>query len=104
MIMAPIRPAASMSRRTPAVSYPGPTRVPSYSLDVKLVLTNRPCVTPVRGAGYPQGCFVMERLLDKAAREIGLTRDEIRRRNLIPASGHALSPAAGQPCRQRHSH
>ena len=62
---------------------PGPYEVPAYHLDVKLVLTNRPCVTPVRGAGYPQGCFVMERLMDRAAVVLGLGRDEIRRRNLI---------------------
>ncbi len=62
---------------------PGPYEVPSYRLDVKLVMTNRPPVTPVRGAGYPQGCFVMERLMDRAAAALGIGRDEIRRRNLI---------------------
>jgi carbon-monoxide dehydrogenase large subunit len=41
-------------------------------------------VTPIRGAGQPQGVFVMERLLDLAARELGLDRGEIRRRNLVP--------------------
>ena len=40
---------------------------------------------PVRGAGYPQGTFAIERLLDAAAAHIGLDRAEIRRRNLIPA-------------------
>jgi CO/xanthine dehydrogenase Mo-binding subunit len=40
-------------------------------------------VTPVRGAGRQHGVFVMERLLDFAARELGLDRVEIRRRNLI---------------------
>ena len=62
---------------------PGPYEVPNYNLDIRLVLTNKPCVTPVRGAGYPQGSFVMERLLDRAAEKLGLARDEIRRRNLI---------------------
>ncbi|MEX2454916.1 MAG: molybdopterin cofactor-binding domain-containing protein, partial [Rhodospirillaceae bacterium] len=42
-----------------------------------------PSVTPVRGAGYPQGCFAMERLMDKAAATLGIGRDEIRRRNFI---------------------
>ena len=41
-------------------------------------------MTPVRGAGHPQGVFVMERLLDRAARELNIDRAEIRRRNLIP--------------------
>ena len=62
---------------------PGPYECPNYNLDIRLVLTNKPSVAPVRGAGYPQGCFSMERLLDKAAAGLGLARDEIRRRNLI---------------------
>ncbi len=60
--------------------------VPTYRLDIKVVLTNKVPVTPIRGAGQPQGVFVMERLLDIAAREMGLDRAEIRRRNLVPAS------------------
>jgi carbon-monoxide dehydrogenase large subunit len=40
----------------------------------------------VRGAGYPQASFVMERLMDLAARGLGLDRAELRRRNLIPAA------------------
>lgn len=59
--------------------------VPAYRMDVKVALTNKVPVTPVRGAGQPQGVFVMERLLDHAARELGLDRAEIRRRNLVPA-------------------
>jgi aerobic carbon-monoxide dehydrogenase large subunit len=59
--------------------------VPAYKLDVKVVLTNKVPVTPVRGAGQPQGIFVMERLLDLAARELTIDRAEIRRRNLVPA-------------------
>ena len=60
--------------------------VPAYRLDIKVVLTNKVPVTPVRGAGQPQGVFVMERLLDIAAQGMGLYRAEIRRRNLVPAS------------------
>jgi carbon-monoxide dehydrogenase large subunit len=60
-----------------------PYDVPSYHLDVKLALTNKVSVTPVRGAGHPQGIFVMERLLDRAANELGIDRAEIRRRNLV---------------------
>lgn len=59
--------------------------VPAFRMDVKVVLTNKVPVTPVRGAGQPQGIFVMERLLDRAARELGIDRAEIRRRNLVPA-------------------
>jgi aerobic carbon-monoxide dehydrogenase large subunit len=59
--------------------------VPAFRMDVKAVLTNKVPVTPVRGAGQPQGIFVMERLLDRAARELNIDRAEIRRRNLVPA-------------------
>ncbi len=68
-----------------AAAMPLAYRVPAYRLDVKCVATNRVPVTPVRGAGQPQGIFAMERLLDRVAREFGLDRTEVRRRNLIPA-------------------
>ncbi len=63
-----------------------PYEIPAYHLDIKLALTNKVPVSPVRGAGQPQGVFVMERLLDRAARELGMDRAEIRRRNLIAGS------------------
>ncbi len=58
--------------------------VPHYYSEFKSVFTNKPIVTPYRGAGRQHGVFVMERLLDIAARELGIDRVEIRRRNLIP--------------------
>jgi aerobic carbon-monoxide dehydrogenase large subunit len=57
--------------------------VPAYSMSVKVALTNKVPVTPVRGAGHPQGTFAIERLLDRVARELKLDRAEVRRRNLI---------------------
>jgi carbon-monoxide dehydrogenase large subunit len=63
-----------------------PYKVPAYALNVKLALTNKVPVTPVRGAGQTQGVFAMERLLDRVARELGIDRAEVRRRNLIPAA------------------
>lgn len=62
-----------------------PYVVPAYRMDVKVALTNKVPVTPVRGAGQPQGVFVMERLLDCAARELNIDRADIRCRNLVPA-------------------
>jgi carbon-monoxide dehydrogenase large subunit len=64
--------------------------VPAYRMDVKVALTNKVPVTPVRGAGQPQGIFVMERLLDRAARELNIDRAEIRRRNLVPTEAMPL--------------
>ena len=58
-------------------------QVPACDLNVKLALTNKVPVTPVRGAGQPQGVFAMERLLDCVARELGIDRAELRRRNLV---------------------
>ncbi|MEO8751049.1 MAG: xanthine dehydrogenase family protein molybdopterin-binding subunit [Casimicrobiaceae bacterium] len=59
--------------------------LPAYRMKVRVALTNKVAVTPVRGAGHPQGVFVMERLLDRIARELKLDRAEVRRRNLVPA-------------------
>ena len=63
-----------------AVTVPGPYRVPTYRLDMTVVLTNKVATTPVRGAGRPQAVFVMERLMDRAAREL-----EARPRRAAPA-------------------
>ena len=67
-----------------AETIPLPYEVPAFSTHVQLALTNKVPVTPVRGAGHPQGVFVMERLLDRVAAELGLPREEVRHRNLIP--------------------
>ncbi|MFL6797706.1 MAG: xanthine dehydrogenase family protein molybdopterin-binding subunit [Xanthobacteraceae bacterium] len=63
---------------------PGPYLLPAYALDVRVVETNKVATMPVRGAGYPEACFAMERLLDRVADELGLDRAELRRRNLVP--------------------
>ena len=62
---------------------PGPYVLPAYALDVTVAYTNKVATTPVRGAGRPQAVFAMERLLDRAARELNIDPAEIRRRNLI---------------------
>lgn len=61
----------------------GPYATPTYYGEFKAVFTNKPIVTPYRGAGRQHGVFVIERLLDIAARELGLDPFEIRRRNFI---------------------
>jgi aerobic carbon-monoxide dehydrogenase large subunit len=55
-------------------------------MEVAVAATNKTPVSSVRGAGYPQAAFAMERLMDRVARELKLERAELRRRNLIPAS------------------
>ena len=58
-------------------------KVPNYYSEFKAVFTNKTIVSPYRGAGRQHGIFVMERLLDLAAKELKLDRTEIRRRNFI---------------------
>ena len=61
----------------------GPYHTPNYYGEFTVVFTNKPIVTPYRGAGRQHGVFVIERLLDIAAKELGLSPVEIRKRNFI---------------------
>ncbi len=62
---------------------PGPYRLPHYAVEFDVVYTNTAIVTPYRGAGRPHGAFVMERVIGRVARELGLEAVEVRRRNFI---------------------
>ena len=62
----------------------GPYDVPNYYSEFKAVFTNKTIVTPYRGAGRQHGMFVLERLLDFAARELQMDPTEIRRKNYLP--------------------
>ena len=75
----------------------GPYVLPAFKIAIQLCLTNKTPAAPTRGAGRPQGAYVMERLLDAMAARIGLPRDEIRRRNFIAA--HQMPYAV--PVKQR---
>ena len=66
-----------------AAQVPGPYRVPNYRVRFRAVYTNATPTSPYRGAGRPHACFVMERTLDSIARQLGLDRAEVRRRNFI---------------------
>ncbi len=61
----------------------GPYVLPAFHIEIALCLTNMVPATSTRGAGRPQGTFVMERLLDRMAKKLGIAREEIRSRNLI---------------------
>jgi len=61
----------------------GPYRVPAYESEFRAVFTNKTIVTPYRGAGRQHGVFVIERLMDLAARELGIDGVELRRRNFL---------------------
>ena len=66
-----------------ATSVIGPYVLPAYHLELIVAMTNKITCSPVRGAGRPQGCFVMERMMDRIAHELKLDRGEVRRRNFI---------------------
>ncbi|HYE91879.1 MAG TPA: xanthine dehydrogenase family protein molybdopterin-binding subunit [Terriglobales bacterium] len=65
---------------------PGPYRVPNYRATADNVLTHKTFLAAYRGAGRPEAAFVLDRLLDRAARAAGLDPVEVRRRNLVPPS------------------
>ena len=62
----------------------GSYRTPAIYAEVRAVFTNTVPVDAYRGAGRPEAAYVLERLVDEAARELGMDRAEIRRRNFIP--------------------
>ena len=66
-----------------ATQLPGPYRHRHYRVTFTSLYTNTVTCTPYRGAGRPQGCFVMERTIDRIAEQLGLDRAEVRARNLI---------------------
>ena len=60
-------------------------RLPALKVEAILVHTNTASTGFVRGGGRPVGNFVIERMLDRLARRLGLDPAEVRRRNLVPA-------------------
>jgi carbon-monoxide dehydrogenase large subunit len=61
----------------------GQYTTPAIYCEVTAVFTNTAPVDAYRGAGRPEATYVVERLVDTAAREMGIDRAEIRRRNFI---------------------
>jgi carbon-monoxide dehydrogenase large subunit len=70
-------------------------RVAAASIRGRAVVTNTSPTTPYRSAGRPEVMFVMERLIDLAARRHGFDRLELRRKNLVPASAMPYRNAVG---------
>jgi carbon-monoxide dehydrogenase large subunit len=66
-----------------ACSLPGPYRLRHYASECTVLYTNKVPVSPYRGAGRPQAVFVMERIMDRIAVELGMDRCEVRSRNFI---------------------
>ena len=59
---------------------------PVVDYDIRAIHTHNMPTCPYRGAGAPEAVFIIERLMDMAACEVGISAAEIRRRNLVPSS------------------
>ena len=75
----------------------GPYKVDHYFIEGKVVSTNKVPNAPYRGAGRPEAVFVMERLVDLIARDVGLEPAEVRTRNMVTAQ--EMPYAVGIPYR-----
>ena len=62
----------------------GVYKTPAIYANVKAIFTNTVPVDAYRGAGRPEASYLLERIIDKAAREMGFDQVEIRRKNMIP--------------------
>lgn len=71
-------------------------RIAAIHANVKMVLTNAAPLGPYRGAGRPEAIYLVERLIDDAARATGIDRVELRRKNLIPPSAMPYKAPSGQ--------
>lgn len=70
--------------------------LPLVHFDVKAVLTNTAPVGAYRGAGRPEAVYVVERMMDAAARQIGIDPREIRKRNFVKPEQMPYKNAVGQ--------
>jgi aerobic carbon-monoxide dehydrogenase large subunit len=69
--------------------------IPAVLVTSSLVFTNTAPTVPYRGAGRPEAVYIMERLVDKAAHEMGIDPAELRRRNLIKQGAMPYSTKTG---------
>ena len=79
--------ASAMATASPVIGFgrslPNLYRIPALDLTMRAAYTHTAPVDALRGAGKPEGVYVMERLMDAAARETGIDRMALRERNLV---------------------
>src|SRR4029079_7157359 len=75
---------------------PGLYDIQAFHCRVRTVFTNTVPVDAYRGAGRPDAAYVIERLVDAAARKLGMTPDAIRRKNFIPPKAMPYKTATGK--------
>jgi carbon-monoxide dehydrogenase large subunit len=71
----------------------GTYRTPAIHVDITAVFTNTNPIRPYRGNGRPEAAFVIERMVDLAADELGIDPAELRRRNYVPPSAMPFKTA-----------
>jgi carbon-monoxide dehydrogenase large subunit len=64
---------------------PGAYRLPAFDCEVRAVYTNTTPIDAYRGAGRPEAAFLIERIMDRLADELGMDPAELRRKNFVPA-------------------
>src|SRR5262245_39935174 len=77
------------------VTLTGVYDIPAAHVMVDAVLSNTSPTAPYRGAGRPEACYLIERLIEVAARELKIDRVELRRRNLIKSEAMPYRAALG---------
>lgn len=70
-------------------------RTPLMTIDIKTVLTNTTLMGAYRGAGRPEANYFMERLIDRAADEMGISRLTLRKRNFVKSAQMPFAAASG---------
>ena len=75
---------------------PGLYDLQAFHCRVRTVFTNTVPVDAYRGAGRPEAAYVVERLVDAAARKLGMTPDAIRRKNFVPPRAMPYTTATGK--------
>jgi carbon-monoxide dehydrogenase large subunit len=73
----------------------GPYRIPAIFVDVRVLFTTTVPTDAYRGAGRPEACYVLERLVEEAAQRLGIDRFDLRRRNFIPPQAMPYTTAVG---------
>jgi aerobic carbon-monoxide dehydrogenase large subunit len=91
----PVATGPLINSLNPACMSTGCYRVPAVYGRHRLAITNTVPITAYRGAGRPDMAYIVERLVDEAACQMGIDRIELRRRNLIPPEAFPYRPPTG---------
>jgi carbon-monoxide dehydrogenase large subunit len=79
-----------------AAAMSGTYELPAFHVRCRVVFTNTMMTNAYRGAGRPEGIYITERLIDKAALELGIAPAELRRRNLVTAAAMPYATVTGE--------